>query len=99
MIKKGNNKMRNCKDCLHSEVCYFKADFVKVDACAHYKELTDFPCKKRDEVCSKALALLVQAIAQVTVNTYFEQGAAAAHEVFEILKQATEIIDNEERGN
>lgn len=94
--------MRNCKNCLHSEVCYLKADFVKADACAHYKDkslLTDFPCKKRDEMYAKALTLLVKAIEQVTVNTYFEQGAAAAHEVFEILKQATEIIDNEERGN
>lgn len=91
--------MKNCKDCLHSEVCYLKADFVKADACAHYKDkslLTDFPCKKRDEMYSKVLTLLVQAIEQVTVNTYLEQGAAAADEVFEILEQVTEIIENDE---
>jgi hypothetical protein len=89
--------MRNCKDCLHSEVCYFKSDFVKADTCAHYQELTDLPCKKRDEMYSKALMLLVKAIERVTVNTYFEQGAAAANEVFEILEQITEIIENEEK--
>ena len=54
--------MRNCKDCIHSEVCYFKADFIKADACAHYKELADSPCKKRDELYSKVLTLLAQAI-------------------------------------
>lgn len=30
--------MRSCKDCIHSDVCYLKADFVKADACAHYKD-------------------------------------------------------------
>jgi hypothetical protein len=89
--------MRNCKDCIHSEVCYFKADFVKADACAHYKELTDLPCKKRDEMYAKALTLLAQAIEQITVNTYLEQGADAADKVFEIVEQATEIIENEEK--
>ena len=84
--------MRNCKDCLHSEVCYFKSDFIKADTCAHYKELTDLPCKKRDEMYSKALMLLVRAIEQVTVNTYLEQGAAAADEVFEILEKIAEIF-------
>lgn len=89
--------MRNCKDCLHSEVCYFKSDFIKADVCAHYKELTDLPCKKRDEMYSKTLMLLVQAIEQVTVNTYLEQGAVAADKVFEILEQVTEIIENDEK--
>jgi hypothetical protein len=88
--------MRTCKDCIHSEVCYLKADFVKAEACAHYKDktlLTEFPCKKRDEVYSKVLNLLVQAVEQVTVNTYFEQGELAAGQVFEILEQAVELIE------
>lgn len=90
--------MKNCKDCLHSEVCYFKSDFINPNACAHYKELISLPCKKRDEMYAKVLRLLVQAIEQVTVNTYLEQGAEAADKVFEILEQATEIIENDERG-
>jgi hypothetical protein len=88
--------MRTCKDCSHSEVCYLKADFVKAEACAHYKDktlLTEFPCKKRDVVYSKVLNLLVQAVEQVTVNTYFEQGELAANQVFEILEQAVELIE------
>jgi hypothetical protein len=36
--------------------------------------------------------LLVRAIEQVTVNTYLEQGAAAADEVFEILEKIAEIF-------
>ena len=91
--------MRNCKDCIHSEACYLKADFVKADACAHYKDkslLTEFPCKKRDEVYSAVFKLLIKAIEQVTVNTYLEQGSEAADQVFEILEQVEEILETDE---
>lgn len=88
--------MKNCKDCIHREVCYFKADFINPNACAHYKELADSPCKKRDEMYSKAFKLLVQAIEQVTVNTYLEQGSAAADKVFEMTEQIAEMIENED---
>lgn len=90
--------MRSCKDCVHSDVCYLKADFVKADACAYYKDkslLTEFPCKKRDEMYLEVLKLLAEAIERVTVNTYLEQGAAAADEVFEILEQIDEIIEKD----
>ena len=90
--------MKSCKDCIHSEMCYLKADFVKADACAHYKDkslLTDFPCKKRDEMYVKVFKLLTKAIERVTVNTYLEQGAVAADEVFEILEEVEEIFEED----
>ena len=90
--------MKSCKDCIHSEMCYLKADFVKADACAHYKDkslLTEFPCKKRDEMYVKVFKLLTKAIERVTVNTYLEQGAAAADEVFEILEEVEEIFEED----
>lgn len=90
--------MKTCKDCIHSEVCYLKADYVRADVCAHYKDkslLTEFPCKKRDEMYLEVLKLLVKAIERVTVNTYLEQGAVAADEVFEILEKIEEIIEKD----
>lgn len=44
------------------------------------------------EEIKEALSLLASAIERVTVNTYVEQGALAADEVFKILVRVDNIL-------
>ena len=48
--------------------------------------------KERDNYLIEAIKLLVQAIEQVTVNTYVEQGAMAADKVFKILEEVEDRL-------
>ena len=47
----------------------------------------------------ECLQLLAKAIERVAVNTYCEQGALAADEVFAILEKAEKIIGEKEQRN
>lgn len=33
--------MARCIDCIHSEMCYWKADFVNPNTCAHFKDKSE----------------------------------------------------------
>ena len=48
--------------------------------------------KEKDNYLAEAIKLLAQAIEQVTVNTYVEQGAMAADKVFKILEEVEDRL-------
>lgn len=86
--------MTNCKECWwKGKPIECPADYdVDTKECKNFKPIAikEKGCEEIKEV----LLLLVKAIEQNTINTYQEQGCAAADVVFGILHEALEKIKN-----
>ena len=92
-----------CCGCVYENIDDTTEDIAK---CVSYKRnveyaKNDYYMRKEDEgkmkEVTEILRLLVKAIEQSTVNTYQEQGSAAADVVFCILEDAEKRIDTLDR--